>query len=250
MRKTNYLPHLMTAMLALALSSCTSMKIVKTWRDPEYNAHPVKILVLALSRSPTIKILLENQFVEQFEKRGLIAVASHRWMSDDLVIHREALRVLVRDQNVDTVLITRPIGRKVEESFRPGEVVYAIGEIGSDMYDDYEIISGYVYVPGTYEEDIVSMETNLYDVRTHKRIWSALSKTFIWNTPEEVIKPEVLRLIERLTADKIIPERDSSDLSESDQYVDAKKHSQLHCEEQCPRLPNLDMWLAYSYSMQ
>jgi len=218
MRKTSYLPHLTTAVLALALSSCASTKIVKSWRDPEYHAHPKKILVLVLSRSPTVKILLENQFVEQLERRGLVAVASHGLLTDDIVFDREALLVLVRDQDVDTVLITRPIGLRVEEAFRPGEVAYATGAFYSNMYDDYEMISGYVYAPGTYEEDVVSMETNIYDVRTHKRIWSALSRTFIWNTPEEVIKPEVSRLMEKLTADKIIPERGTGDISDSDLY--------------------------------
>jgi hypothetical protein len=157
MRKTNYLPHLTAVMLALALSSCASTTIVKTWRDPEFHAHPKKILVLALSRSPTVKILSENEFVEQLEKRGLVAVASHGLLTDDIVIHREALRVLVRDQNFDTVLITRPIARKVEETFRPGEEYITIGEFDSDMYGDYGLISGYVHEPGNYEEDVVSM---------------------------------------------------------------------------------------------
>lgn len=53
-------------------------------------------------------------------------------------------------------------------------------------------------------EDVL-VEMVLYDVRSNKRIWSALSRTYIRDTGVEVIKPAASRIVEMLAAEKIIP---------------------------------------------
>lgn len=214
MLKTNHRVFLLVSALAVMLSSCAHTKIVKTWQDPGYRGHPKKILVLAVAGSPTVRILFENQMVGQFEKHGLTAIASHGLLPDDLVIDKEALLALVRDQGVDTVFIARPVNRKEVQTLRPGVMTYAAGGMAySDSSDDFPsavMVAGSVYMPGTYAEEDVTVEMALFNVSTKKRFWSALADTYIWNTPQEEIKPAVERIIKKLVADKIIPQRADS----------------------------------------
>lgn len=205
MLKTNYYLFLLTVALAVAFSSCAHTKITSTWKDPAYQGHPKKILVHVMSVNPTVKIIFENQLVSQFEKHGMDALASHGLLPDDLVLDREAMRKLVREREIDTVFVAGPTNRKDLNTLRPGEVSYASAVYSDPGDNTFASVSGFVYSPGTYAEEDVSAEMVLYDVSAKKRIWSALSKTYVWNTRTEEIKPAVQLIIDKLVAEKIIP---------------------------------------------
>ena|SRR5208283_5558437 len=205
MLKTKCHLLLPAALLAVILSSCAHTKIVSTWKDPLYQGHPQKILVNIMAMSPTVKIMLENQLVEQFEKHGVAALASYNFLPDDMVIHREAIKKLVQEKGIDTIFIAGPTNRKDLQTLRPGEMSYAVA-VYSDTDSGFTMAAaGFVYKPGTYAEEDVTAEMVLYDVGAKKRIWAALSKTYVWNTREEEVKPAVQKIIKILVDEKIIP---------------------------------------------
>jgi len=205
MLKIKYHLFLPAIAFVVAFSACASTKIAKTWKDPEYHGYPKKVLILGMTRNPTVQIMFENQLVEQMGQHGVAALASHEFLPDDLVIDREALLTLVKDQGIDTVFIARPVSRKELQTLRPGGMTHVTGVYSSDDGDFTVAISANGYKPGTYAEEDVSMEMALYDVGTKKLIWWALASTYIWNTPEEEIKPGVRRIMKLLLNDKIIP---------------------------------------------
>jgi hypothetical protein len=193
------------ALLAVLLSSCAHTKIIATWKDPQYQGHPQKILVHVMAQSPTVRIMAENQLAEQFEKHGMAALVSHNFLPDDLVIHREAIKKLVQEKGIDTIFIAGPTNRKDLQTLRPGEVSYAVAVYGETDEGFSMAAAGFVYTPGTYAEQNVTAEMVLYDVGEKKRIWSALSKTYVWNTRAEEVKPVVQKIIKMLVDEKIIP---------------------------------------------
>jgi hypothetical protein len=65
-------------------------------------------------------------------------------------------------------------------------------------------VNGVVYSAGTYAGEEISVEMVLYDVGSNRRIWSALSRTYIWDTGVDEIKPAVSRVVEMLVKEKII----------------------------------------------
>ncbi len=205
MLKTKYHLLLPTVALAVALSSCSHTKIISTWKDPEYQGHPKKILVHSMARSPTVEIMFENQLVEQLEDHGVVALASYGLLPDDMVIDKEAMKKLVKEQGIDTIFIAGLKSRKELQTLRPGEMSYSAAVYTDPDDDFFAAVSGVTYKPGTYDEEDVVSEMALYDVRTRKRIWSAVSDTYVWNTPEEEIKPAVHRIMKILLDDKIIP---------------------------------------------
>ena len=196
---------LLTVTLAVALSSCAHTKLVSTWKDPEYKGPPKKILVHIMARNPDVKAIVENQLVEKFEEHGMAALASHRFLADELVIDKAAMKKLVVEKGIDTIFIAGPKNRQDLQTLRPGQMTYESAVYADPDDGFYAAVSAYGYKPGTYAEEEDTAEMVIYDVTTRKRVWSAVSKTYVWNTRVEEIEPAVDRVVKALVADKIIP---------------------------------------------
>jgi hypothetical protein len=152
--------------------------------------------------------MFENKLVEQLEAHGVDALAGYEFLPDTLVVNSEAIRRLVKEKGMDAVFIAGPTNRKDLESLRPGETSYASGlyEGQVESYDRFSaFVTGAVYSAGSYEGEEIFVETVLYDVGSGKRIWSALSRSRIWDSAVDEIEPAVNRIVEMLVADKIIP---------------------------------------------
>ncbi len=189
----------------VALSSCAHTKIMSTWKDPGYEGPPKRVLVHMIARNPTAKAMLENQFVEQFEKRGMVAFASYNFLADQLFLDKEAIKKLVMEKQIDTLLVGVPTNRKDLESLRPGQMSYgtAVYENPDDGF--YAAVSAYTYQPGTYAQEEVASEIVVFDVKTRRRVWTALAKTYISNTKAEEVAPAVKQIMNLLVRDRIVP---------------------------------------------
>lgn len=194
--------------LAAVLSSCAHTKFLHTWRDPAYTGQPKKILVHSVGRSPTVRTMFENQLVEQLKAHGVAALAGHEFLPDTMVVNREAIRQLVKEKGMDAVFIAGPTNRKDLESLRPGELSYAAAVYEGTVqdYDSFTaFVNGVVYSAGTYAGEEVFMEMVLFDGSSNRPIWSALSRTHVWDTGVDEIKPAVDRVVELLADEKVIP---------------------------------------------
>lgn len=199
---------LTSVLLVVAASACAKTKFMNDWRDPAYTGRPKKILVHSVGKDPTVKTMFENRLVEQFEAHGVDALAGYEFLPDTLVVNSEAIRRLVREKGMDAVFIAGPTNRKDLESLRPGETSYASGlyEGQVENYDRFSAyVTGAVSSAGSYEGEEVFVEMVLYDVGSNKRIWSALSRSRIWDSAVDEIDPAVSRIVEMLVAEKIIP---------------------------------------------
>ena len=193
---------------AVVLSSCAHTKVLNSWRDPAYTGQPKKILVHSVGRDPTVKTMFENKLVEQLEAHGVDALASYEFLPDTLIVNREAIRRLVKEKGMDAVFIAGPTNRKDLQSLRPGEHSYAsvVYEGQEEDYDSFSaFVNGAVYSVGTYAGEEVFVEMVLYDVNSNKRIWSTLSRSRIWDSAVDEVKPAVNQVVEMLVAEKIIP---------------------------------------------
>jgi len=197
---------LLVAVLAVALSSCAHTKIMNTWKDPGYQGHPQRVLVHVIARNPTAKIMLENQLVEQLEKRGVAGLASYNFLPDQLAIDKEAIKKLVAEKKLDTLIFAAPTNRKDLESLRPGQMSYNTAVYADPNDDFFAAVSAYTYQPGTYAEEEVASEIVVFDVKERRRVWTALVKTYIANTKAEEVAPAIKQIVELLVRDKIIPE--------------------------------------------
>lgn len=200
--------RLLGIVLAVALAACSQTKFVKSWKDASFADHPQKILVHTVGRDPTVKTIFENYLAEQLGKHGVVAEAGYPLLPASLVVDREALKRLVEEKGYDALFIAGPTNRKDLESLRPGEQSYAAA-VYEGQVEDYDgfngFVNGVVFSAGTYAGEEVSVEMVLYDVRSKKRVWSALSTTYIWDSGVDEVKPAVDKVVEMLVKEKVIP---------------------------------------------
>ena len=79
-------------------------------------------------------------------------------------------------------------------------------EAQAENYDSFTaFVNGAVSSAGSYAGEDITLEMVLYDVRSNKRIWSALSRWYVWDSAVDDIQPAVNEIIEKLSAEKIIP---------------------------------------------
>ena len=205
MRRKPYHLLLLVVAFAVALSSCAHTKIISSWKDPEYQGHPKKVLVHGIAWNPDIKIVFENKIVDQFNKHGVAAVASHEFLPDSLTLDQEAVKKLVIEKEIDTIFVAHPISRKELQTLRPGSVSYSAAVYVDPNSNFVMAAAGPSYKPGTYAEMEGTYELVIYDVNARKRVWTAAVETYVSDTRMEEMKPAIDKIMERLVADKMIP---------------------------------------------
>jgi hypothetical protein len=205
MPRFSYQVFMPAVALAIALSSCAHTKIINAWKDPEYQGHPKKVLVHGMARNPDVIAVFENLLVDEFKKRGITALAGYRFLSDDVVVDKEAIKKLVKEQGIDTLFVAGPRNIKELQTLRPGSVSYSAGVYADPDGDFIMAAAGFSYKPGTYAEEEGTWEAVLYDVGARKRVWSVQVETYVSDTRMEEVRPAVEKVMARLLADKMIP---------------------------------------------
>ncbi|HET7318283.1 MAG TPA: hypothetical protein VFK23_04005 [Nitrospirota bacterium] len=195
---------LVTILLCVLLVSigCASMQVKQVWIDETYQGgQPKNVLIIAVMRQPTTRRMMESEFVKHFKMKGIGAVESFRALTTDTLegdAARDGIVAAVKDRGIDAVLTVRSAGSRIEERNIPGMTITT----GVGMpYGSYGAWGGYTTVMASFpepsspttqgysaEQKFLSLETQLYDVRTEKLIWSALSEMRISGPPQEEIK--------------------------------------------------------------
>jgi hypothetical protein len=202
------------------LLSCATTTLTSVWKESSLKAGKIKkILIIGVSDKPAIRRFYEDEFVKQFQLRGLDAVASYTIVETEKVPEKEFFLSKIQDLGIDAIMITRLVDRKTVETYYPPEVLQSGQPVPPPgLYPRGYYLSWYGYyydcyqcvrTPGyTVQDEIVSLETNMYDSRTDKLIWSALSDTFVGTLEGGVdtstIKSFIQVIINRLSADNMI----------------------------------------------
>ena len=172
-------------MLIIVLASvwfvggCATTKLTDVWKDPQYKAGPVqKILVLAVSKEPKTRKMFEGVYVSALNGAGSNAVASHKVLPGSDKLEKDEIKKAASDAGCDSVIVTHLVGieqKEVHQAAIYDRRVYG----GYDSFgNQYAGAYDYVAVPGTtIEQELVRLETNLYDLKSEKLIWRATSKT-------------------------------------------------------------------------
>lgn len=173
---------------ATLLAGCVSMRPAAVWKDPGYQAHPAKIMVIGVSKNPLNRRLFEDEFVLHLKSRGTEAIASYTVLPDKQQDDQAVIAEKVKESGADTVLISRLVSRKTVQYYVPGTVYFP-----PPFYDTWPNYYGYgyshMYSPGyVAEEEYAVIETNLYDTRNDKLVWAASTETGLDGSDANLIK--------------------------------------------------------------
>jgi hypothetical protein len=205
---------LAVVLLLAALTGCPALQMKQVWEDEAYRGgRPQKVLVICNMSVPTDKRAFENEFVKYLKAEGMQPVESFRIFPEGVPNDdngREAVVAQIRAQGFDAVLFTRAMKGRTEVREIPGMTIVSGFGYSPYGYGGGVGISATIGGPSqpttqgySHEQDFVTIETLLFDVRTGKRLWASQSELRVSGEPREHIKPYVAMVTDELAKTKI-----------------------------------------------
>jgi Domain of unknown function (DUF4136) len=180
--------------VACGLAACAaSTKIVNQWVSPDYTSPRFrKILVIGVSKQPSIRRTFEDEFVTQFKAAGVEAVPSYLYIPEDGQVEESRLQAAVKQAGADAVIITRLVRVEKKTEVSPGFYQPAPA-LGYGFYGGYSAAwYGYYEPPRVYQYDVYISETNLYDMAKNQLVWTGTVET---TAPDDINK-EIQRYVD------------------------------------------------------
>ncbi|HSE85513.1 MAG TPA: hypothetical protein VLJ79_04775, partial [Candidatus Binatia bacterium] len=108
--------------VALSLTACAaSTKIVNQWANPDYASPRFrKIMVIGVSRQPSIRRTFEDEFVTRLKAAGVDAVPSYLYIREDGRVDEARLQEAIKQATADGVIITRLVRVEKKTEVSPG----------------------------------------------------------------------------------------------------------------------------------
>ncbi len=200
----NLIVSLFAVTLIVTVSACTQKaRITSSWVDPTFAGYGAdNILVMGVSRNETHIKLFENVFVDELSKNNIRTMASYKIIGDVPEPDRKIVEAAVAKTGATSVLITHIVDRTSKTQDFPGTVNFIPGGFYGNMYGYYNDTYSAIYnPPSSVTRTTVRLESNLYDVKTAKLVWSAQS---------DAIDPKLLRTDYERVVDVLIADMKSN----------------------------------------
>lgn len=171
---------------ALAISLFTacgpSTQITKSWSDPSLNGATIKpfnkVLVIAQLKDDSSRRIAEDKIVASSPKGNF--VASYSYLKQDQQDQNLVVADLLK-QGIEGIILMRLTDVEKSTDYVQGSTYYGGWGYGGGYYGGY---GGWGYggsmysTPGYYEENkTYYVETNIYDVKSNKLLWSGTTST-------------------------------------------------------------------------
>ena len=187
------------------LASCAGTKLVAEWKDDAYQGYPTTIFVVGLSTEYGPRTLVEDEFVRQLKARGNDAVASNTVLPGEEKPEKEAVLAKVQEQGADVIIVVKFLKKETGDTHTPLRR-YGVPQGFDTSWDSYSGVSTDVGVRDvSYDVDVITMETAVYQTATRKPIWSALSQTtYQQGGPMKQIKPFTTTIVKNLVQERLV----------------------------------------------
>lgn len=198
-------------MLSVTAISCApSTTLVQRWSDPAYTAEPGdSMVIIALSDTERKVRVWESAFSTVLSAANVKPILGTSLVSGGAAADEATLMTAIRESEADMVALTRLVSVDKEETYVPGTTSYyapASAAYGfyPYYYSSYEMVS----TPGYYQTDqIYTLETNVYHVKTEKLIWSGVTETVNPETSQDGATDVAYTIVDDMIASKIIKKK-------------------------------------------
>jgi hypothetical protein len=206
MNKRYVLPIIITIFSSIFFTSCgPTTEIIGEWSEDEYKTGSIdKLLILGIvdQKKPLLKRKFEDGLVDAFKGSGTDAVASMDYMPYDEIIDSTSFEKYFSDLELDAVLVSRLVGVDKDRKVKAG-YAYVI------PYNSYYGFYGHYYASVQYANSssylsknvVVVLETNLYETKDKRLIWSGISETIDPDKASDVIKSLGAVLADKLSSE-------------------------------------------------
>jgi len=185
---------LSTALLligVLLLAGCSSTQLVTSWRDDSYPQGQLKKpMVVAMAKKQIVRARLEDEFVGKLKAMGVDAAQSYKFAQGENLPDVNVIRATLAESDRDSVLLVRLIDVKEGTAYVPG--MTSIQPLDSPNYNNFGSYYGSNYAtystPGyTYEYTLYTLEMNLFEAKSEKLLWTAVTETEILSTVDAAL---------------------------------------------------------------
>ena len=183
------------------LTSCnTSTKITAAWTNKEFEKGNIKsVMVMGITKRVAVRMLFEEDMTERMEYIGVTCLPSSQIFPMEEKLDSTTFRLHFSNSNIDAVLTSKMVSSETNQSYQPGTSYYGGGYPRGGYYGYYGSSYNNMYSPGyTITTTTVKIETNLYDTKTEKLIWSGISDTFDPTDESDAIKSLNSKLVDHL----------------------------------------------------
>lgn len=187
----------LSALAINLLVGCSpSTQIVKSWTDPSLNGATVqtynKVLVIAQLKDDSSRRIAEDKIVASSPRGNF--VASYNYLKADQQDQNLVVSELLKD-GIEAIILMRLTDITKSTDYVQGTSYYGGWGRGYGYYGGY----GYGYggsmygTPGYYEENkTYYVETNIYDVKSNKLLWSGTTSTLNPTKANETVDAIIL----------------------------------------------------------
>ncbi|MRR35551.1 hypothetical protein EG829_12905 [bacterium] len=172
---------------SMVLMSCSSgTQITKSWADDNFSAKPFKrILVVAVAKDSWVQGAFETTLMDELAGRDVEVIRSMDVMEEKQKLTEEIFVKLVAEQKLDAVLITREIDRTEKD-----KLSYSLPPSYYGMYSYYNVAYSFTTSPAYVSQtEVFRIETNLYETKTTRLVWSAVSESESPKKASDIVKP-------------------------------------------------------------
>ena len=197
----------------LLVISCSGTKTSDSWTSQTFKGQIKNVYIIGIAKDNLNRMIFEDAFESRLTKEGLQAISSYK---DNLptgrVVDREDIIQRMRNNNCDSVLLTRLVGRQKKASITGGQGTYTYtpsypgGVSFHTMPKDSPYFSWHNYyshasmnyvAPAKAEFVTLIVESVLYDLHTEELIWTAQLETKLEGNIEKMMKT----FVEEVTKD-------------------------------------------------
>lgn len=203
----NRIVRVFAALLCVVAVSCgTSSSLVQRWSDPNFTGEPgQKMMIIALSKSERMQKTWEGAFANILRQVKVQPIAGSTVIPTDQAMAEGELKQAVRATGADLAAVTRLISVDKEQTYVPGSAYYSPAPAYYGFYGYYSSSYAMVSTPGYYQTDkIYSVETNVYDVKTEKLVWSGVTETLNPETGQDAAISIAATIVDDMIASKVI----------------------------------------------
>ena len=167
--------------IVLLLSGCATTEVIDTWKADAPIQKFTNIYVLGALKEPVYRRLIENEMVKVLKDAGVNSRGTFAQFPDVDNIDKAAADAFIKKNNIDGVMVIRPIDKRRETVYTPGETYVTGGYYGRYAGGWHGYYGGAYQVmstPGyTTEYYISTVESTIYRTDGKQPIWSTVTET-------------------------------------------------------------------------
>ena len=199
----------MVALLGLAACGGTTTRLGVTWKDPSYTKSINDVLVVGIAKDRAARLLYEQEFTTELRAFGIRAQPTNADIPATRQDAEAGLKRLIEANGYKYVLITHLVS--LDETVTQHQArTYVAPSVygGMGMYGYYGNSFQMVHQPAYATRQVkLKLETNLYDTRDGKLVWTAQSTTIDPTDTTKALVSVIKRLVKEMEIQGLLPKK-------------------------------------------